>query len=180
VQKTGLWRWDSSKLTALLAMFTSVCALFVSVYQVQIERRHQYASVWPNLYIYTTTHTHTDSEQNMSAFVVTNKGIGPAIVEQVQIWYKGQLCEDESDLVSRLFARQATTGGEINQIWQNRVIAANEQFNWIGVTGSTSTTHFQRAFKNGDIKIKIRFASVYEEKWEANFGTDQPVVQKLE
>jgi hypothetical protein len=180
VQKTWFWRWDSNKLTALLAMFTSVCALFVSVYQVQIERRHQYASVWPNLYIYTVTQTHTDSTQNMSAFVVTNKGIGPAIVEQVQIWYKGKPCKDESDLISQLFARQTNSGGEINQIWQNRVIAANEQFNWIGVTGSTSAAQFQQAFKNGDIRVKIRFASVYEEKWEANFGTDQPVVQKLD
>jgi hypothetical protein len=162
---------------SVMATVVSLCALSVSFYQVQIERKHQLASVWPSISIFTGTEIKEDSTQNACGIVVNNKGTGPAIVEEVKIWYKGQICRDENRLIKVVL--DSTNAYNLNQIWVGRVIPANESFVWIQATGATNTRKFKETIYRGDVKIKIRFASVYEEKWEANFNADEPKVVKL-
>jgi len=173
-------RLSSEKILAVMATIVSVCALVVSVFQVQSERKQQYASVWPNLSISIITRLEDDSTKNTMAFVVSNKGVGPAIVEEVRIWYKGQLCKDESDFSEKVVGDARPANGAINQIWKDKVISASEEFEWIKVGGHQSVDKLQKAMEAGDIEASIQYASVYEERWEVNYNRGKRLIEKLE
>lgn len=163
-----------------MATIVSVCALAVSVFQVQSERKQQYASVWPSLSISIITRLEDDSTKNTIAFVVSNKGVGPAIVEEVQLWYKGQLCKDESDFSEKVVGNARPANGAINQIWKDKVISANEEFEWIKVGGYPLVNKLQKALETGEIQASIRYASVYEERWEVNYNRGKRLIEKLD
>ena len=172
-------RLSSEKILAVMATVVSACALVVSVFQVQSERKQQYASVWPSLSITVNTQLEDDSTKNTIAFVVSNKGVGPAIVEDVQLWYKGQLCKDESDFSEKIVGNARPENGAINQIWKDKVIAANEEFEWIKVGGHQLVGKFQKAIQAGDIQARIQYASVYEERWEVNYNRGKRLIERL-
>ncbi len=65
-------RLNSDKILALMAILVGVCALVVSVFQVQSERKQQYASVWPSLSIMTRTQLEDDSTKNEMMLMVSN------------------------------------------------------------------------------------------------------------
>ena len=164
-----------------MATIVSLCALTVSFYQVQIERKHQLASVWPNVSISASLRLDKDSAQNSCGLLVKNRGIGPAVIEEINISYKGQNCTDENKLMEHVFGKTLGLTGDygIDQLWIGRVIAPNENIIWIKVGGTENTLKFRDAVYSEDVKIKIRYASVYEEKWEANYNTGEPKVVKL-
>lgn len=163
-----------------MATIVSACALMVSVFQVQSERKQQYASVWPNLSVSVISRLNTDSTQNTLALWVANKGVGPAVVEEVELWYKGQPCKDESDLREKVIGTSDDENGAINQIWAEKVISASEEFEWIRVGGYKATEKFRQAIKSGDIQAMIRYASVYGERWEVNYNRGKRLVIKLD
>lgn len=70
---------------AIAATITSVCALVVAVYQTRLTREQQLNSVWP----YVLISESVDMNQQLT-IVVTNSGIGPAIIDDVRIVYKGK------------------------------------------------------------------------------------------
>ena len=98
----------------------------------------------------------------------------------MELWYKNQPCKDEAELSEKITGKHWQKSGAISQIWQGRVIASNEEFDWIKVSGYELTGRFQTVLKAGDIRAKIRFASVYGERWEVNFNQGKRLVVKLD
>jgi hypothetical protein len=177
--KKSSLKLNADKLIGIMATIVSLCALSVSFYQVSIERKHQLASMWPSVSISTITNIASDSLQNTFAIRIDNKGIGPAIIKDVKIWYKGQLCKNESDLLKNILGNANPDNGETNQMWVDKVISAGESFNWIKVGGYSDTEQMINALRNHEVKIKIRFASVYEEEWDVNYHTGEPLIVKI-
>ncbi|MDJ1470037.1 hypothetical protein QNI19_00575 [Cytophagaceae bacterium DM2B3-1] len=176
---TFLKRLSSDKIIAIMATVISICALFTSVYQVKIERKQQYASMWPSLHIYSQTQMLPDSAQNFCGIRITNKGVGPAIIKKIEIWYRDQVCEDERDLIQKVTGGNMNEGEAINQIWEDRVLASNEEIEWIKVGGAINTRQFREALKTGYIHVRLEYASVYEERWEYNFNMGKKSIVKL-
>lgn len=72
---------DSDKILALCAMFVSICALVVSVYQTKMLSQEKDAAVWPYIQIkFSMGHDY---------FVISaaNDGIGPAIIQEMNYLY---------------------------------------------------------------------------------------------
>jgi len=67
---------------ALIAAMIGVLALFVSGYTAYIQRQQVRAQVWPYLLV-----SNYDTEFSIK---VLNKGVGPAIVQSVQVWVDGK------------------------------------------------------------------------------------------
>lgn len=65
-------------IVALSAVLIGICALVVSVVQVRIMREEQHASVWPRLVL-----AQSYSQGRRFGVVVSNPGIGPAVVKSV-------------------------------------------------------------------------------------------------
>jgi hypothetical protein len=175
-------RLNSEKILAVMATIVSACALMVSVFQVQSERKQQYASVWPSVSVSIVTRLEDDSTSNQIAFVVANKGVGPAIVEEVELWYNGQLFTNETTFGEKVLGVSSIhqVAGSINQIWEDKVIASNEELEWIRVNGYEPTEKFRKAISEGLIQARIQYKSVYDERWEVNYNRGKRLVIKLD
>jgi len=71
-------------LLGISATFLSLAALVVSIVQTRIAREQQHASVWPYLQILASNF---DNELH---YGLENKGVGPAIIRDFEIAYRGK------------------------------------------------------------------------------------------
>ena len=79
-------------LLGISATFLSLAALIVSIFQTQIAREQQQASVWPYLQ---TQKSHVDDEFSLN---LENDGVGPAIIKNVEVYYQGKLFDNHNAL----------------------------------------------------------------------------------
>ncbi len=70
----------------------ALCALFATVWQAYVTRRHNKLSVTPFL----TTWIHSDGKNGEYAVDLVNNGVGPALIESVQIFVDGRECHGQS------------------------------------------------------------------------------------
>src|SRR5438128_5672123 len=76
---------DSDRLLGLSAMLVSIGSLIIIAYQATLMRQAQRASVLPYLYISLMA-----NDQQGVTLNLTNSGIGPAMIDDVTIHYKGR------------------------------------------------------------------------------------------
>jgi hypothetical protein len=165
--------WNADKFVSLAAMIVSAGSLFVIIYQTNLIRTQQYASVLPYLEIGTAYQKESVEIQ------ITNVGLGPAFIKDICMQYKGQIHHKKILNMYREFF--AENGIEIfnNDISVGDVIPANETIVLIRVSRDLQSIHdFIEYLGSGDSEFAIEYASVYDERWEINDKTNVPV--KLE
>ncbi len=142
-------------IVALAATVTSICALIVAVQQTQIMQEQQRASAWPHL-------EWLPSNVPDFRITVSNKGLGPAIVEDVRIRYNGK---DYGADIERLF-RQVPGADTLNFITstvKGRVVAPGESIDMLLIRDPDKGRFF--TILNGQPSIEICYRSVYGEYW---------------
>jgi hypothetical protein len=77
-------RWDTDRIVSLSAMVVGVGSLAIILYQTQLMREQQRASVLPYLMIA------VQSSNESTYLTVRNGGIGPALLDDVRVRYKGR------------------------------------------------------------------------------------------
>ncbi len=79
-------------MVAVASIFVGFCALAITAVQTYIMREQQYASVWPSV-SYGTGNSNSRASDSTAhfEFFITNRGVGPAIIEDFKIMYKGRL-----------------------------------------------------------------------------------------
>ena len=107
--------------TAFAAMITAVVAVIVAIIQTNImreeaemEREHARLSVQPSLWVFRNTHVTAD-ESNLS-YQILNKGLGPASIEQFEVFIDGQLVKTWDEAFSTLSDGEFRTKGEEQNI----------------------------------------------------------------
>src|SRR5882724_8285427 len=73
----------ASRYDVVIATFVGLCALCVSGYTAYIQRQQLRAAVWPILEFDSSNHPDIH-------FILTNKGVGPAIIRHVVVKVDGQ------------------------------------------------------------------------------------------
>lgn len=160
--------WNADKLVSVAAMIVSAGSLFVIIYQTNLIRTQQYASVMPYLTI--------GSAQNSGQIEIqlTNNGLGPAFIKDIRMQYQGQMHHKNMFSMYREFF--AENGIEIftNSIKVGQVIPANETVVLIRVSDELQSIHdFIKYLDSGEAAFAIEYASVYDERWE--LSSDIPV-----
>jgi len=84
----------ASRYDAVVATFVGVCALCVSGYTAYMQRQQVRAVVWPILEF--------DSNNGPIEFILSNKGVGPAIVKHVIVRVDGQPVRNWIDALAKL------------------------------------------------------------------------------
>lgn len=94
-QKKG---WDLGVVLALVAVLISICTMIISLVETSIMKKQQQsmtesakASVWP----YVTTQMTTGMNNGEIDFnlVIENKGVGPALINNLDVFYNGEPME---------------------------------------------------------------------------------------
>ncbi|MEM7195525.1 MAG: hypothetical protein AAF402_11275 [Pseudomonadota bacterium] len=152
-------RFGSNAVVTLAAILVSVCALAVSVYQAKIMRETQRASVWPFVEVLPS------NTQNGGWLGITNKGVGPAIIQTVYLEVDGQPFRRWQTLFDALAPEDS-----INFTWSSvtgRVLAPNEEVRAIQLNPSDARRVAQII---GQMSFEICYCSVYDECWQTNLN----------
>jgi hypothetical protein len=94
---------------SLAALITAVAAVVITLEQTKVmreeaelERKNARISVMPSVWL----STYIDDAQEGGYFnvVLTNKGLGPAVIERFDVWYKDQPVGNWDDLIRQMAA----------------------------------------------------------------------------
>jgi len=164
---------DPQNVIAIAVSLISVCALMVSVYQTRImsEQRslmHEQAkaSVWPRISLEVSKgHRESDYAVVDYSLILSNEGVGPAIVTDVRVWYDDKIMTNWWDVFEE-FEMEDTVKTFIGYASINKSIysAADEDKVMSLSDNLPLAQYFYKNYKN--IKIEIIYESIYGDKWK--------------
>ena len=164
---------------SLVAMLIGAVALFVAWDQAQVMRKQQHASVWP--IIETDLTIDGDENTRFVKFLVSNAGVGPALIESAKLTINGQ---------------DITTLGAFRAALLPDSLGGRTGFGGSGLEGSVlapgqSTTALQLVWERSDeidtafndfargfvgtnapdVSLDICYCSVFEKCWRSKSST---------
>lgn len=141
------------------ALIISVMALVVSIYEANLLKAQQKATVWP---YFSINEGYSSDGFRINAF---NNGTGPALISSVLVEFQG---EPVTKYVALLDAIKPdnTLGYDkirVNQL-SNTVVKVGEQRELLYLPWTDETREILELM-NGKISIKVNYCSVLEECW---------------
>ncbi len=145
---------SSHSLVAFSAIFVSLCALAVSIYQAKIMRETQKATAWPFIEILPS------NSQAGSTLGIFNKGTGPAIIRSVSVMLEDEAYQSWDDVFET-----ALQGEKIHYTWSTvygRVLAPNDEVMAVQLTREDAV---KVGAVLGNFSFEICYCSVYDDCW---------------
>ena len=151
-------------LVAGTAFLISACTLGVYLYQSRVMTQQQHVTVWP--YVEWTVSNVVDF--HISA---QNKGVGPAIIRQVEMSVGGKPVKDNGDMVDAVVGPKPSFEWE-NSTLEGRVLSPGEEVKLFIVHDHKAGVQFENALdarsyapgKKG-LHIRITYCSIYGDCW---------------
>lgn len=172
----------SEKIVSSSAILISLLTLIVFTYQTSMIREQQFLSVYPHLSLYNTG---TGSLEY--TYMLSNEGIGPAIIESIQIT-KGEF-EYESlvDYLGEELSEADSIWIYNSDIYPGRLIPAGEDITLFGLIAEEDTEQYglppntlegasrlRDLLNTEELEIKIYYRSIYEERWSISSQSSSP------
>jgi hypothetical protein len=160
----GLKRIDSEKLLSLTAMIISIGTLMVFLYQTNLIRKQQYMSVYP----YLSVGNYGSNTENYK-YILSNNGIGPAIIKSVTVKLKGgNEYKDILPYVKESVLKTDTLGYSHSNISIGNLIPANGEIVIIQTSDNKIKTskRLNEILNKQELLISIEYESIYGERWE--------------
>lgn len=168
--------WNSDKIVALTALFISLLTLIIFVWQTNLMERENHLSVMPYLMMDSANNSATQT----FSISLENHGAGPAILERMTLWYKGQEYNtqfhefltstfpqmDSVELLNTITIRPGyaiPVGGEINLLTAGG-----------NTTGYITFLQIMERLSQDDFNYEIVYRSIYEDRWIITGDTDEP------
>lgn len=172
-------KWNSDNWISFAAIVASLGTLFTVVYQTNLYRKQQYASVLPYLEIW---NSNSDDSYRL---ILINNGIGPAFIEEVNIIYQdSSYSMDPANFLEQVIILEDTIRyvGHSN-IRKGRLVPAGNSINLLQIMDNKENADKLRSWFNGSNavrkevpEIEIVYSSVYGEKWKIQkYGLNEPV-----
>ena len=163
-------KFDVNLIIALGVLLASIGALIISTKQATIMNRQteifleqSKASSWPSLSI-GMSRTVKDKGLEKYYLAISNRGTGPAIVEQTRIFYDGQPVANWADFYETINVPDSIRKSHGNDILINRVVKANEDFLLVDWSYNPALMNFIHE-RSDKIKIEICYKSVFGDRW---------------
>jgi hypothetical protein len=167
--------WNGEKLLSISAILVSIGTFIVFAYQTNLIRKQQYMSVLPYLQ-FANYHNYSPKYK----FVLTNKGIGPAIVTSTKISINGKT--EEKDLATYLGKNinylRDSIGFVTSSIYKGMIIAQNESIELVKLDSKNRINNSEKLLRmihNDSLNFIIEYKSIYGEKWRINIKDFIPV-----
>lgn len=164
--------WNTEKLMSFLAIILSVGTLAVFIYQTNLIKKQQYASVYP----YLEMGFHGRGTEQMK-FVLSNEGVGPAMIKSVQIRRKGVVYEGRFSG----FLREMTEiekGDSIQYLYsdivEGKMVAVGAHLDLIDCRNAYTSDRISELINEYEMEIEIEYESIYGERWRIGGGNRVP------
>lgn len=175
--------WNYELISALAAVFIGACALITSVIQTQVMLKQQDASVWPVVHWGYKANINNVNRTGNFELYAENKGVGPAIIEQIRFVYD-QKSYPEDSLINIVFHKilkvRDLTADIDRATLEGSIIAPNERVSILKVgineQGDEITQYFLTQVQENQLDIKICYKNIYEKAWQV---TRQVQVYKI-
>ena len=151
---------------SIAAIVVSVCALFISVFEVRIMREQQHAQAWPYV---EWLPTFTKSGFTVD---VENKGVGPALIRDVEISIDGEPIADYDDFLGEILERDTGIFYSYSTL-SKRVLKPGENVTILKVSNEQDVQKIINTEKS--VEMKICYCSVYNTCWETTGLESKPV-----
>lgn len=151
---------QADQLMSFAALVLSIFALGVALFEANTQRVQQRAEIWPYARI------EQGFSQNGYEIRILNKGVGPALIRQIELRYQDQIYSDVDALIRAVMEPDQTFSYELYRTSNplNSVISANEEVQIFGVPWDPRTRAFADRFSaEGD--FKICYCSILDECW---------------
>jgi hypothetical protein len=155
-------KFSSQEIFTYTAIIVSGLALVVSVMQTYYQQKHLYSSAWPHIQVSPDREEQADSTKNKTTLTISNKGVGPAIIESISYEFQGKKFERIDALVPVIIGNNFT--GSFRTLRPDDVLAQNESIIHFSIIGAKNSRILNAAFTK--IKLKIVYRSIYDERWE--------------
>jgi hypothetical protein len=133
MQRLPIMKLDTDRILGVTALIVGVASLAVVVYQTQLERRVQSASVLPYLTMAVTLNNQE------TFFTLRNAGLGPARINRVRVLHKGGDVEgDASDFYVKMRTDKEAPF-DVDPIKVGRLIPAGEWIRMLGTATADAT-----------------------------------------
>lgn len=147
----------ASNALTFAAIFTSFCALGVSIYQSVILRNQQYAAVWPYVEPY------VEYSNQTFKLMIQNKGTGPAVIKDLKLTLDGKQVSDSQQFFKDLLRVERFSFMSVSSP-KNSVLAVGEKVVWLNAEVGDSLV-----IENPDFpqraKLEICFCSIFGDCW---------------
>jgi hypothetical protein len=162
------WTWNTDRIVSLSAMVVGVGSLVIILYQTKLMREQQRASVLPYLAIAVQSNNET------TGLAVRNAGIGPAMLDDVRVRYKGKdFVGDPYDF----FVQQRpevfkTLGLGVDKLIPGRLVPAGEWIPNLNTSGAEAGAQL--------LKELLHLFAIAEvpKTWLTMTGADGPASEK--
>ena len=172
------------RIISVSAMIVSVATLFLILYQTNLIRKEQKASVLPSLTIgYSVDGNANDIEETIW---VSNQGLGPAFIDEINIIQDGERYRTDPYGFLTQNGRQREIS-YMNRIVPGKIIPANDGITLIKKrSDSTSSNFLSNTFefsydivqmptdKENKAVIEIIYRNVYGDRWVINSDVSIP------
>ncbi|MCU0756632.1 MAG: hypothetical protein MUE46_16205 [Xanthomonadales bacterium] len=167
-------RRDPEFWIAIGALAISALAMFSSVLQVTVQRSQERAAVWPYLDLGASY-----SAESFS-YIVQNKGMGPALVRQVEVFLDGQLVAGWPGVLDGLFGSGHPYGWNrisATQV-QDRVLASGERVTVFSIPWASDEAA-RAAFADASrFQVRACYCSVLGDCWITRPGIDHQAIER--
>jgi|GEM_PF-3636061 hypothetical protein len=166
--------WNYELIAAMAAVFIGICALITSVVQTQIMLKQQAASVLPIAQWTWSANINALDSTGTFELQVVNKGIGPALIEQVRILYQGEQLPQDS-LPKLLFFKLLKYSDDslTDYFWTSVdgiVLTAGEKVAMFKTNlprdGFHLAQRFHHLYQTEKIDLVICYKDVYGKRWQ--------------
>jgi hypothetical protein len=150
--------------------------LVVSLMQTRIMKQQQEASAWPFVR-WTLARGWSNDTTGVFNIIVSNTGIGPAIIEKVTMRYNSKEYKSEEvqfviDKMLKDCCNSSLSSSNTEQVEQ-LVLPAGQIIKYIDVLEPKEARHLAKAFSGTDAKIRdfdiiITYRDVYHNRWTIN------------
>lgn len=146
--------WEAG---AIIAALIGLLALLVSGYTAWIQRQQVRAQVWPHLIV-----GYTDPQREM---VVLNKGVGPALIESVQVTVDGKPQQNWTAVFHAMGMKLADDNWQQSTLNGN-VLSAGEQLSFMSLPTQAEYQQFRQLDSAGSpVQVRICYCSTLGECW---------------
>jgi len=97
-------------------------------------------------------------------FIITNQGLGPAIVTDFAFYYKSKSYQNIAEILKAIKIENkldSTKEVTLSNLWKNEILPIGEKLSLINIRDSRLAPLVEKA----DIKIMIQYKSLYGQEW---------------
>lgn len=170
--------WTVEKIVAFSAMFISVLTLYIFIRQTNLIETQNHLSTMP----YLLFEASQNGEENMYVLDLVNYGVGPVIIENMKIFYKGE--SYEMGIVEFFkknipeMERDSINVMNFSSIRQGIAIPANGRRNIVTIGGSEKNYQaFLKIFskiQDEGFNYQINYKSIYNDHWKIESKNNVP------